>query len=562
ETPEEKNVRLAEEGYPIHMTTEEGVYCRFPFVYLGQTYTDCTTDAVSAQPFCAVTVNQHNHIVKAGICIDNGQSSPVYEINQPQQNLYQPILSVHQPKIIQDYQLGSQPIPTENSPFFILEQQAGSNLLPLDKYLPYSNNQQSALDDLTVYRPMATIKQQTTMMQSAPPVVEQDLLIDKLAQTAPIIISKQYPTRPTTEEDVHCQFPFIYLGQSYTDCITDHVNSAQPFCAVAVDASNNLIRAGVCLVEQYPTRPTTEEGVHCQFPFIYLGQSYTDCITNHVNRAQPFCAVAVDASNNLIRAGVCLVDSKIEKPLNLQDFVLNQVPAVVCTVDGIPCVFPFRWDGAEHWRCYAKHTSMLWCATAVDVNLIPVASGYCQESSVIQQGQIVLTVDQPILNVNQQNSLGGQILHNTYQQTSMQANTQQVLPLDDLYLVIDSPNSVANQLMTNYQPLQAQTTAQPVKSNVGTIQTTNYLNLTADTPILNDEIAKMNKSIKVLNQQTLYVNQLMETMDNSKIDVKDPSSNVDMGIQGRETTKQEIQVIEDQPAKNIANQPKTKTNSS
>jgi len=150
-----------------------------------------------------------------------------------------------------------------------------------------------------------------------------------------------------------CVFPFTWRGKVYRECTTAH-NDGLLWCATETDWKGEYVpeKWGHC--GDSCTGCGTVEGDSCVFPFTYQGTTYTECTTQD-NNGSLWCALDTDVGgnwrNDLHTWGNCEAGC-----------------TVGChTYSGVPCVFPFQYNGTLHRNCTKEMGSELtWCATEVE----------------------------------------------------------------------------------------------------------------------------------------------------------------------------------------------------
>ncbi|XP_063605965.1 72 kDa type IV collagenase-like [Penaeus indicus] len=111
----------------------------------------------------------------------------------------------------------------------------------------------------------------------------------------------------------------------------------------------------------------------CVFPFSYKGEVHERCSCKDA----PACWCPTSLNDNREPAVTDYCKGLLE----------GSVPEVsppafgadaATTVDGVPCVFPFRLGDVIYTRCTEASRGAPWCATQVDAALRPVRSGFCK----------------------------------------------------------------------------------------------------------------------------------------------------------------------------------------
>jgi len=150
-----------------------------------------------------------------------------------------------------------------------------------------------------------------------------------------------------------CVFPYTWQGKVYRECTTAHNNGVM-WCATQTDWQGHYVdeKWGNC--GSSCTGCGTSEGESCVFPFTYQGDKYTECTTED-NNGTLWCALSTDTSGEWRkdhhRWGNC-----------------GDGCTVGChTYSGVPCVFPFQYNGTVHRHCSKEEGNKLtWCATEVE----------------------------------------------------------------------------------------------------------------------------------------------------------------------------------------------------
>ncbi|KFW77765.1 Matrix metalloproteinase-9, partial [Manacus vitellinus] len=133
-------------------------------------------------------------------------------------------------------------------------------------------------------------------------------------------------TRHGNANGAECHFPFIFEGQSYSQCTTEGRKDGLPWCATTANYDRDK-KYGFCPSELLYTNDGNSDGAPCVFPFIFDGTSYDTCTTD--GRSDGYTAVIGGNSQ------------------------------------GDPCVFPFTFLGQSYSACTSqgRQDGKLWCAT-------------------------------------------------------------------------------------------------------------------------------------------------------------------------------------------------------
>ncbi|XP_076015460.1 matrix metalloproteinase-9 [Genypterus blacodes] len=86
-----------------------------------------------------------------------------------------------------------------------------------------------------------------------------------------------------------CHFPFIFEGESYNSCTTDGRTDNLPWCATTADFSRDK-KYGFCPSELLSTFGGNADGSPCVFPFVFLGDVYDSCTTEGRSDNYRWCA--------------------------------------------------------------------------------------------------------------------------------------------------------------------------------------------------------------------------------------------------------------------------------
>ncbi|XP_062854809.1 zinc finger protein 335-like [Trichomycterus rosablanca] len=90
-------------------------------------------------------------------------------------------------------------------------------------------------------------------------------------------------------DDAECVFPFKFQGETYNSCTTEGRDDGYRWCATTSDFDKDK-KFGFC-----PNRDTAviggnAEGEPCQFPFTFLGKTYTSCTSEGRGDGKLWCA--------------------------------------------------------------------------------------------------------------------------------------------------------------------------------------------------------------------------------------------------------------------------------
>ncbi|CAF3555363.1 unnamed protein product, partial [Adineta steineri] len=135
-----------------------------------------------------------------------------------------------------------------------------------------------------------------------------------------------------------CVFPFLYLGQWYSKCISDVFNDS--WCSLTNNFDQDR-KWKYCRASRVKTTGGTGNGNDCVFPFIYQGTSFSTCIYRTVTVGTMtsfslFCSTTPNLDQHGLW-GYCL--------------------------DYGSCYFPFTYNGTTYSDCLSGSQSARWCST-------------------------------------------------------------------------------------------------------------------------------------------------------------------------------------------------------
>ncbi|XP_037780098.1 uncharacterized protein LOC119576459 [Penaeus monodon] len=341
ESSTQASVSLADER-----RTTDGLVCVFPFWHQGRWFKDCTRTDAEEDPWCATEIDAHGAVLKAGKCRqDTAVAGQTCKARVGMEN---------------DADRGDD-VATETA--------SGVPCV-----FPF------------VHRGRRYC-QCTSVDERAPWCATR-------VDGARRVIAGAYCTENRTHEDVdmagepkqtadgsRCVFPFYYKGNRYSKC--HPIERAKSWCPVMVNARLEPLQSGYCDdgTSEFPWRPppvvlgltmTVNLGP-CVFPFWYKGEVHERCTCKDA----PACWCPTSLNDNREPAVTDYCKGLLEGPVpEVSPPALGADAAT--TVEGRPCVFPFRFGDVIYTRCAEASRGAPWCATQVDAALRPVRSGFCK----------------------------------------------------------------------------------------------------------------------------------------------------------------------------------------
>ncbi|XP_053359772.1 matrix metalloproteinase-9-like [Clarias gariepinus] len=161
-------------------------------------------------------------------------------------------------------------------------------------------------------------------------------------------LDKAIKTYYGNAESAMCKFPFRFEGKSYSTCTTEGREDGLPWCATTADFDEDG-KYGFCPSELLYTYDGNSYGQPCVFPFVFNGKTYSSCTTEGRNDGYRWCATTANFDK----------DKKY-------GFCPNRDTAVIGgNSEGEPCHFPFTFLGKTYTSCTSEGRSdgKLWCAT-------------------------------------------------------------------------------------------------------------------------------------------------------------------------------------------------------
>ncbi|XP_040580268.1 uncharacterized protein [Lepeophtheirus salmonis] len=312
-------------------TTTDGNSCIFPFVYNGKTYSTCTVVDNSGTPWCATSVDASRKYLTFGNC-GNFCSAD------------------------------NDPAPTTRAAPITKATSSGLNIKTTTPKSVGGKN-----------GPAVSFKTTATPVRRKTTVT--NFKTTNLRKTTPRAATvTSAPTRCSTSTGENCQFPFSYDGQTFEECTTVE-NGDQPWCATYVNERRETEKWGNCEAgcpigtTVRGSCPTTN-GQQCRFPFVYRGKTYNKC-TNVDYQGVYWCATSLQANNEMGNYGICN----------------GSCPGVVsvvqgCTIlNGTACQFPFKYLGNTYNTCTTIHyRNTPWCATSIDARGNYTSYGICRSN--------------------------------------------------------------------------------------------------------------------------------------------------------------------------------------
>ncbi|KAG9329750.1 hypothetical protein JZ751_023725 [Albula glossodonta] len=96
-------------------------------------------------------------------------------------------------------------------------------------------------------------------------------------------------TRYGNADGAMCHFPFLFEGKSYTSCTSEGRSDGLPWCATTADYDKDKL-FGFCPSELLYTFAGNSDGAECVFPFVFLGETYNSCTTEGRSDGYRWCA--------------------------------------------------------------------------------------------------------------------------------------------------------------------------------------------------------------------------------------------------------------------------------
>ncbi|KAL6458907.1 hypothetical protein MHYP_G00323790 [Metynnis hypsauchen] len=100
-------------------------------------------------------------------------------------------------------------------------------------------------------------------------------------------------TRYGNAEGAMCRFPFLFEGRSYSTCITEGRSDGLPWCGTTADFDKDK-KYGFCPSELLFTYGGNGDGAECVFPFTFLGKQYDSCTTEGRSDGYRWCATTAN----------------------------------------------------------------------------------------------------------------------------------------------------------------------------------------------------------------------------------------------------------------------------
>nr|ABO86718.1 matrix metalloproteinase-9 [Ictalurus punctatus] len=94
-------------------------------------------------------------------------------------------------------------------------------------------------------------------------------------------------------EGALCHFPFRFEGKSYSTCITEGREDGLPWCATTADYGKDG-KYGFCPSELLYTFDGNGDGQACVFPFVFERKTYTSCTTEGRDDGYRWCATTAN----------------------------------------------------------------------------------------------------------------------------------------------------------------------------------------------------------------------------------------------------------------------------
>jgi len=361
--------------------TSNDTPCIFPFRYLGEFYSQCTSSS-DRRPWCATAVDKKDHqILSWGYCDANCIRPTAFPTKKP---TYVPTLRPttqfpsQVPTSMPTQGLASSrptPFPTSMPTSEPTQLSTCSTISGSRCSFPFRYNGQQIADGCTNLGAngyWCAVKTNDNL-----DVLEWDFCDPRCKKTTgALTLVGNDGKKVCSSNGTRCVFPFKFQDLTFNAC-TNFADS-KFWCALAVDKTEQMLDWGYCDSpdcihgpDEAEENPICSSGSQlCAFPFKYQGKTFNEGCARGKN-GKSWCALTVDGDRELITWGAC--DQPYCKPFR----PLVKSSQQMCTGNGKPCVFPFQDSGNLYHQCKSSGSSKPWCATIVDARLNVVGWEEC-----------------------------------------------------------------------------------------------------------------------------------------------------------------------------------------
>jgi len=244
---------------------ENGQACKFPFIYQGQTFDECTKyDTNNGEPWCATAVDANGGTTTWSNCI-----------------------------------LDSCPADNSTEPECV-----ATNSLPCKFPFFYKGNTYEAC---TVFDDNKNTPWCATSVDS-----------NGVMKTWEHCNMENCKTECTTTAGDKCDFPFTLNGVEHTKCTLAESTDGKPWCSIGnlVELDSRSMIKGICDLNACEvedcTECVTDKGIPCVFPFTYKEVTYNNCTLVDDVGGRPWCSTQVNSEGEYTgQWGNCDMDCQL-----------------------------------------------------------------------------------------------------------------------------------------------------------------------------------------------------------------------------------------------------------